>query len=177
MAIEAPDILELEQLCDFAASRLAQLEGDQITMDEQPATEWEKGCLTKTQAWLQGLKNADQMDRIMLAVQTLKDEGVLFWSDDAAGLEIEAMITLSTAHIQESTVHWLNGLEHCPVFPKADYGWWMYCGAADGETAIWHLDMPDELQAIIEWCHQNGIVWLCLDRDGMQVDQFSTFDW
>ncbi len=42
MEIEAPDLLELEQLCDFAETRLNELSAD---TEEGPPSDWEQGCL------------------------------------------------------------------------------------------------------------------------------------
>ena len=180
MAIEAPDILEIEQVCDFAETRLSQLEGDSISPDEDPATEWERNCLTKTRAWLKSLKGADQMDRIKLAIKTLRDEGVLFWTDDDHGLELDAILHVSTSHIHEDTAGRLTAtvknaegaIPGLAVFEKSNYGWFVYTHSDEPNPHI-----PDELDTILQWCSQNGVMWLCLDADAGAHPEFSTFDW
>jgi hypothetical protein len=181
LAIEAPDILEIEQVCDFASTRLEQISEAVTTGDEEPLGEWEANCLPKVRAWLKSLKDADQMDRVKLALDTLKAEGALFWVDDDAGMELDAILHISTAHIHEDTAARLDGTvkgnEHripgLTVFEKNDYGWFIHTHI--GEEGSKHV--PDELDVILQWCVDNGIVWLCLDRDAMEHPEFSKFDW
>lgn len=167
MAIEAPDILEIEQVCDFARSRLNQLTGDEITMDEDPPTEWEQGCLTKTQAWLQALKSLSDADKVRLAARSL----------DEVNYGVETMLVISTAHITQETAKRLDDgvVEGLILFPKGDYGWMIWVGNThtDGEIK----NAPDELDGLLKHCSALGVGWLCLDRDGVEHPDFCTFDW
>lgn len=170
MALEAPDILEIEQVCDFAETRLEQISEAVTNGDEDPLGDWEANCLTRVRTWLQKLKHLTDRDRVHLAARSL----------DEVNYGVETMLVISTAHVTEETAAWLDALVHATerpfaIFPKADYGWMIWVGStyADGEVQ----SLPDELDNLMKHCTELGIGWLCLDRDGVQHPDFSTFDW
>jgi hypothetical protein len=182
LAIEAPDILEIEQVCDFAGTRVAQLQGLEHNYDasnDEPLSAWETNCLLKVQAWLKSLKSADQMDRVTLAVQTLREEGVLFWVDDEhPSAEVAAMITISSQHITKDASEWLEVSGNSLVrFDKADYGWFIPLGHLIHGEGDLPEGTPKSLIDAIEWAAGKGAEWLCIDRDGPTVDALTTFDW
>lgn len=91
-----------------------------------------------------------------------------------ADLEIEKILTLSTAHIRESTAEAIDN-ERLPIifFPKGEYGWFIYIG-----YSIFMSDqVPPDLFACMNLARQNGCVWLCLDRDGPLIDKNPKYEW
>lgn len=108
-------------------------------------------------------------------------------------LEIHKMLTLSTAHITPETANQLDEylgyfaeedpnhrpaeepeqqFEGLAVYPKAEYGWFIYIGHADGAEGL-----PADLAYLIGFTQQQGCLWLCLDRDGDVVDDLISYEW
>lgn len=169
MAIETPDILEIEQVCDFAETRLEQISEAVTNGDEDPLGDWEANCLPRVRSWLKRMKEVDASieERTKLATAQL--------TDDNYG--VETMLVLSTAHITRETAKTLEvmgcGQFGLVGFTKGEYGWIIHVSTEQptDESA------PDELDALIDHCRSLGINWLCLDRDGDEHPEFSTFDW
>lgn len=179
MTIEAPDLTELAQLCDFAETRLNQLAGvdpNYNNSDDDAPSPWEWGCLTKAQAWLHSLKELNGAKKIELALEVLEEEGVV-----QPGA-VERIVTISTAHITEQTNAGLgalpyshNGNPWClTTFPKGDFGWWVRV-PQPGEMPPPYV--PEELGNAIEYARSLGCTWLCLDRDGDKTHALPEFDW
>jgi hypothetical protein len=107
-------------------------------------------------------------------------------------LEIDRMLTLSTAHVNPHTgglideylrrreIEYDGDIEQnfdgLSVYPKADYGWFIYIGDAKDDAAIF-AKLPADLQNVIEFTLDQDCLWLCLDRDGEATDGLPTFDW
>ena len=119
-------------------------------------------------------------------------------------LDIERMLTLSTAHIPESLAtrlddvcldeecrcHRLRGkrtgggensatgeLSEIAIYPKGEYGWFICI--TDELAAIcndYHGDNP-ELFRLLKYAREKGCNWLCLDRDGETVSDLPVYDW
>jgi hypothetical protein len=169
--IEAPDLMELAQLCDFAETRLNQLVGEDPCYDSSevdPPSEWERGCLTRTKAWLQQLKKIGPRERVRLAAQEL----------DAVNYGVETIWVISTAHITQETAERLAsaGYTGLTSFPTGESGWMIWVGSTDADGEI-EAGLPAELDALFRHCTILGIGWLCLDRDAVQHPDFQTFDW
>ena len=99
-------------------------------------------------------------------------------------MEITSMLTLSTAHIRLQTVNQLNTegspAEKCLViFPKREYGWFIHIPCDYEEFLAYDIssDFPNDLRVLMDYCHEHGIEWLCLDRDGPEEDDFPTYQW
>lgn len=97
-------------------------------------------------------------------------------------LEITKMLTLSTAHISESTSEWLSlepetnhlGLS---VYEKTgsgeSYGWFIYLtkGAESGKN------IPDDLKRCMQLARDMDAGVLCLDCDGPVLDYLPQYEW
>lgn len=98
-------------------------------------------------------------------------------------LDIEKMLTLSTAHITEETSGKLetepntDDMSLC-VYEKAEYGFFIYIDEnvirriADNDNAI-----PEDLRACLKLAIDNDCKVLCLDCDGIEVDELQTYEW
>lgn len=179
MTINAPDLLELAQLCDFAETRLNQLAGVDAhydnSQDGDGPSPWEWGCLHKTSAWLKQLKDMPGAKKIEMALEILEEEGVVEPGS------VERMLTISTAHITEDTARAIEdalakgaqpfGLT---VFSKGDYGWMIYAPVAEDAGPS---QVPDELDNALAHTRDLACTWLCLDRDAEKTHALSEFDW
>ncbi|QST02188.1 hypothetical protein IMZ31_22305 (plasmid) [Pontibacillus sp. ALD_SL1] len=85
------------------------------------------------------------------------------------------MMTVSTLHIRETTAAYLNREpEEIVLFPKAEYGWFIYTGNLSAkERGV----LPDELGDLIKTAQDLGCDWLCVDRDWPVEDSLKTFEW
>lgn len=107
-------------------------------------------------------------------------------------LEIDKMLTLSTAHITPHTGglldEYLRRREHefdgdieqnfdgCSVYPKADYGWFIYVDDAKDDPAVFDK-LPADFAYLVDYALSHDCKWLCLDRDGDVVDDLISYDW
>ena len=97
-------------------------------------------------------------------------------------MQIERMITISTAHISEETEQLLienaeNNHFGISVYSKDVYGFWIYVPNKLNNVIDNNEKLPDDLWNCIMLAINNGCTWLCLDRDGEIVDGLETFDW
>ena len=87
-------------------------------------------------------------------------------------MEILRMLNLSTSHITTDTTEWLGRKQECfVVYPKAEYGWFIFTGGIN-EKAV-----PRDLKEIIEFAKMNDCDWVCIDRDGETVIELPIYDW
>lgn len=103
-------------------------------------------------------------------------------------MEIAKMLTLSTAHITKETADKLDYdcqpvaaeeyLEHSfcfdlgiSIFPKADFGWFLWIPIADRSR------LPPDLSQCVELALANNCEWLCLDVDGLIEKSLKTYEW
>ena len=83
-------------------------------------------------------------------------------------MEITKMLTLSTAHITDSTMEQLdrepvyNNLGLC-VYKKSDYGWFIYL---DNTMDLTDMRLPNDLLKCLALAKSVGCDVLCLDCDG-----------
>ena len=96
--------------------------------------------------------------------------------------DIEKCITISTAHIKEETVNFLESLcddknVDCPIvaYKKGDVGYWIY--VPSDFAGITDKKVPSDLWCSIAFAHRNECQWLCLDRDGQIINSLQRFDW
>lgn len=168
MAVEAPSILELEQVCDFASTRLEQIGEGVANGYSEPLGEWEAECLPKTLAWLQQMQSIEKSveERTKLATAQLNDDNY----------GVETMLVISTGHVTGDTANALDNVTTdfgFAIFPKGDHGWMIHIPAEANPEE----EAPDELDALIAHCRKLGINWLCLDRDAAEHPEFTIFDW
>lgn len=99
-------------------------------------------------------------------------------------LDITKMLTVSTAHVSEKTFEALklDGATNeigLAVYGKStcdnevNYGLYIYLD----RQAVDNANIPDDLKPLIRLAQDNGCEVLCLDSDGMELDDYEIFDW
>jgi hypothetical protein len=98
----------------------------------------------------------------------------LFLKELANDKNIEAVFTISTAHISQETAEALNGGStfNLIVNDKGQLGWWFYVA----DHASWSV-VPDDLKACLQMALNLGCSWLCLDQDAAQVENLEIWEW
>ena len=90
--------------------------------------------------------------------------------------EIDKMLTISTAHITENTVNYLDGdANNLVVYPKAEYGWFIYIDV-DGIEEVLNM-IPSDLAYVISFARKNEFTLLCIDRGGECVSELPKYSW
>lgn len=92
-------------------------------------------------------------------------------------LEITNLLTISTAHITESTAAFLDNKdrEELVVYEKGEFGWFIALTTYYLEDEL--KQIPDDLAKIIYFALGANCQWLCLDQDGDVINGLPTFDW
>ena len=97
-------------------------------------------------------------------------------------IEITKMLTLSTAHLAQSTVNIFNDNAACEslfpdiiVYPKGDYGYFISILPEAIETAKKETDSV--FYKIILMADSLGCQMICFDRDAEPLPWLETFDW
>lgn len=97
-------------------------------------------------------------------------------------LEINKMLTISTAHIKPSTAKMLDeeanvGELGLTVYPKgpaeAPFGYFIYINPDESVSQT----LPEELSNALVFATEHGCNILCLDGDGEIIEELPTFDW
>jgi len=166
--LKAPDLMELEQLCDFAQTRLEQLNGDTgfDDLDEDPPSEWEWSCLFKTRAWLKQLQAITPEQEIAMALDVLKkyreSHGVM------------GVLELSTDHLTpETKIAWLDGkLEPYLTYRYDDMGWWLWTGSEEGLLQ----QVPADIRAVVVYARNLGCDWIRFDREACYVNGLPVYE-
>ena len=91
--------------------------------------------------------------------------------------DITKMVTISTAHIKESTKSFLDETLLLPVYPSDDF--YIIWIEDDTESYLkpFKNAIPNDLWACIMFAHNLGCQWLCLDGDGEIVDELPIYEW
>lgn len=97
-------------------------------------------------------------------------------------MDIERVLTISTAHISEATAELLSiepetDMIGISVYCKADYGWFIYIPNGLIEHYNGGHDVPEDLWRCMCLAYDNSCNWLCLDCDGDEVEELKTYDW
>jgi len=102
-------------------------------------------------------------------------------------LEIVKLVTLSTSHISQTTVHNLpNGRgDHWGVrgtpdwWPRfaRDEGWLFWVPADEAAFQICYAEAPKDLLDVLMYIRNSGCEWLLLDCDGPTCDVLYQYDW
>jgi hypothetical protein len=92
-------------------------------------------------------------------------------------LEIEKVLTISTAHLSPETAKVLTEENSFGwiVFPKGDIGWFIY--TAKQIDVLDPPDTPTDLLQCVLLARANDCAWLCLDRDAGRVMGAPTYEW
>lgn len=89
-------------------------------------------------------------------------------------MEINKMLTISTAHISEETAKLLDKDEiGIPVFNKGNYGWFIFVPQYNDYVSY----IPKDLNHLLTFAKDCDCDWLCLDADGEILDYLETFVW
>lgn len=104
-------------------------------------------------------------------------------------MELTTMLTISTAHIRQETAQLLaleseknDNIELPVVYKKGDFGYFIHVDEDylveddEGVMIPAYAEVPDDLHACILLALENHCGWLCIDRDGSEVD-LPTYEW
>lgn len=118
--------------------------------------------------------------------------------DPDEGLEIQRTLVVSTKHLPQAHLDWLDGQSRCNsklptqalptacnpnyvfhhcliVDPIGDYGW-RICLAPAGNDFIISHELDDPLAMLIRFAENRDCDWLAIDRDGPIVSDLPTFE-
>lgn len=93
-------------------------------------------------------------------------------------MEFDKMLTLSTAHLTETTRNLLEKESEennmcLTVYDKATYGWFIYVAPNLLEN---NNNIPADLKRCIDLAHHYDCTILCLDCDAEPIDQLPQYD-
>jgi len=98
-------------------------------------------------------------------------------------LEIEKVLTLSTAHMTHADSEYLESLE-CKseprpfLFANYDYGYVVRAPSLKHEEfEIAFEDTSQEFRDVINFAAKEGCRWVCFDQDGPIIDDLPEFAW
>lgn len=99
-------------------------------------------------------------------------------------MEIKKMLTISTAHITDETADLLDANQlNVVMYNKGEFGWFIHLDEDnlsnyyDSNDKASYFYIPEELLKLMKFAQDLGCKWLCLDRDGEELEYFETFDW
>lgn len=90
--------------------------------------------------------------------------------------DITKMITISTAHIKESTTSFLDETLLLPVYPS-DYFYTIWIEDDTEYYDTFKNAIPKDLWDCIMFAHNLGCQWLRLDGDGEIVGELPVYEW
>lgn len=92
----------------------------------------------------------------------------------------EKLVVLSTSHISEADNDALFQLdrhnEHYRALWAREYGFMMQVDLMRGIAANLENRL-ESLEAVLQFAHDNDVVWLLLDSAGETVDSLTTYEW
>ena len=94
--------------------------------------------------------------------------------------DITKMVTISTAHIKESTTSFLEETLLFPVYQFYYFDYFYIIWIEDDTESYlkpFKNAIPNDLWACIMFAHNLGCQWLCLDGDGEIVDELPVYEW
>jgi len=97
-------------------------------------------------------------------------------------MQIDKMLTISTAHIPKHTADALGGLpdhQNAKLYPEVVYTPWMGYGwvfIAGQDTGLLEDEHP-ELAAVLRFAHNYGCDFVRLDCDANPIEALPTFEW
>lgn len=99
-------------------------------------------------------------------------------------LEIRSLLVLSTAHVKQETMEWLDGCDCLPCIASHAFGVYLWVPQADELAAVWHDwqessggTMPGDLREVLRFAAEQGADEVKLDSDGPVVEGLATYDW
>ena len=89
-------------------------------------------------------------------------------------LEISKIVTISTAHIRPQTAQWIDYENNNLIFyNKDEYGWFFHIN----KNMLNDKNIPEDLMNVFKFVCDIGYEWLCLDSDGLIVEELKTYEW
>lgn len=94
-------------------------------------------------------------------------------------MEIEKILTLSSAHIQGSTADFLDkeDREVLVVYNKSIFGWFIYVNSEEESFEDELTRVPQDLAKLLTLAKEHDCTWLCLDSDVENEEGLPTFEW
>lgn len=91
---------------------------------------------------------------------------------------IVRMLDISTAHVTEETMGWLDtvgvsGVSPLVVYDKSEYGWWVYTPPEWEETET--ADIPADLLAVLTYAKGKNCAWVMFDCDSDRIDELPQY--
>lgn len=171
--VTEPSVADLQMLISLLNTWMPD-EKSMIELHGEEGTEKVMTTIMQTQDWLNALETLTPQDEIGMAADLLNYHGY----KNPLGLhgeQVEPMLVISTAHIDEATAEALEkgatfGLV---VYRKAGDGWWIYVGELSGEPTT----EPDCLTECIQAAVDAGCSWLCIDMDAALHETLPTYAW
>lgn len=105
-------------------------------------------------------------------------------SEKSNSIEIEKMITVSSAHVTQDTFDRLMNDPDCdeiglPIYEKVgpnggeSFGMYIYIDSYEKRQA----GIPDDLMALIKIAQDNDCSIICLDCDGQELENCTLYEW
>lgn len=108
---------------------------------------------------------------------SLEAMGCVVKPTDEAAKHMSSLLTVSSAHIKDSTARILKeevsfGNIGISVYSKDGFGWFIYLEDIDE----YYEDVPEDLLAVMKYAKENGADILCLDSDGYRIMELPTYE-
>lgn len=148
------------------------------TTDERPApapvSEQQPCCDADT---VESVKSLEPNEDAMQACQRVH---AAITRAVAHGLEVDAVLVVSSAHIteEEKELLELNNLqEACPgnnlmVSMAGEYGWMFFIESVDADAGL-----SEGFAGVIRYAKEHGFTWVRLDSGGDELAGLPTYDW
>lgn len=146
--------------------------------EEGPAL-WKTIVISKTNAWLDKLENADSGLVIGLALDALYDNGFNV-SEEIWHKSMEKVLCISTAHIKPETAGFLGksyGGDPVIFYPHGEYGYLVHVPTDLTELSYVDNFAPLDLRDCVIYAFNLGCVWLLIDMDGGILPELKTYSW
>lgn len=129
------------------------------------------------EGWFYTVYDIKEKRCIISGVFDPNDREIIKENTKESKIIIEKMMTLSTAHIKPSTAEFLDDekRELLIVYPKLEYGWFIYLNTDNFEVELKHI--PKDLAKALKYAQKSGCDLLCLDCDGLEIDDLPIYDW
>jgi len=79
------------------------------------------------------------------------------------------IITLSTSHITEDTLSWLDSVPSIPM-ARDQHGYYLFSADLDD-----YEDVPLDLLSVAQWCRCHGISYIRFDKGEATIDSLPIY--
>ena len=92
-------------------------------------------------------------------------------------MEINKMLSLSTAHVSEKTAHIMENfnIDNVVIYDKPGYGWFVYVPDKLELEEIQDT-CPDDLYACLVFARENDCNWIMFDSDVEPIDELAVYE-